>query len=266
MAAEQAKAEAAAKARAAEEAAAREMEGRRLKEQERHHRAVEGRPPPEPKATRYQIVPGPGGKLYAVDPTNPTAPPMPVGGGEQLRKPTDIPVSEKDTLEELSQQVRNLEGLSQSFQDNYAGGGAVGEKITDVQRAMGSLAPKDAQPKLEFWAKYDEMVNLPLRNKTFGASLSPGEKQSWDNARRVKPGGDPEVARRALKEMADIARRKRDARVKTLEAQGVERGVLDALTGGGEPAPQAPAAAPSGLSPDEAAELQALEKRFGGRK
>jgi hypothetical protein len=138
----------------------------------------------------------------------------------------------------LSETIRNSRDLKTNFKDEYASTKgaakvALGETLNALH--LGDIAPKEAKDATAWWSRFDMLVTLPVRNKLFGASLTPGEKASFEKAQLARRGGDPALIREAVKEMEDIAARKLSGRKEALVKGGVDPAVVGALTAGTEP-------------------------------
>ena len=184
----------------------------KLAETERHHRKMEARPT---AAGLPPIILGEGGAQYfAPTRVGGTATPIPDPTGKQVVKPTaastpkPLPKAEADALSELAEAARVARGLADRFKDEYAGKGFTGGAKQAYGQTFGSFADKGTQEFTEFWADYAKEVDLPQRNKTFGASLSAGEKSSWEGAKNIKSANEPEMVRAHLEKMAAIAEEK----------------------------------------------------------
>jgi hypothetical protein len=196
----------------------------------RHHKAMEARPPPA------FFYPGAEG-LVAVDPRNPTAPAMPVrdqsGQIVKKEKPTRvISDSEKTSIESIRSEAEGAAKLANAFQPEFAGFGIAGGAPVDVANLFGSMAPEKYQKLTQFWADFNRLVDLPQRNAVFGASLSTGEKASWEGAKNIKPGVDPKVIQAKLAELTEIANRKMKGRRESMLAEGYEPAAVNALLPG----------------------------------
>lgn len=205
-------------------------------EQERHHRALENRPPSN------VYLPGPGGQYFVMPDRGPVAATGVVDeSGNPVARPEppkQISAAEKDTLQELTADARAFHDLGARFKDEYAGGGALGGLRTAAASAAGSWAPEKEQETVSFWADFARLIDLPQRNRVFGASLSPGEKASWESAKNIKRGSDPALVRRTFQELGAIADRKVEERAQALLAEGYKPDAVGALTGRGATAAQ----------------------------
>lgn len=189
-----------------------------------------------------QIVTGQGGQVMAVNPRNVSAgaQPVPGPGGAPLQHNQPLQQGDTKKLQELSSEVRNLGQLSSAFKDEYAGGGPIGRGLTAGAQLLGSLAPEKAkgmgaqfsQEAANFWSKFDRLVTLPVRNEMFGASLTPLERQSFEQAMSIKPGASPATIRKAMAEMQAIASDKLKGLSEGLREEGFNPKAIDSLTRG----------------------------------
>lgn len=206
-----------------------------------------GRAPP------FVIVTGEGGQQYFVNPRNPGQTAQPVMGpdGKPITKPQahrPIPQSEREALTDAADQLRSLGSLQSSFKSDFAGGGPLGGLATAGYQWLGSLGSSKMQQDAAWWTDFNRLVDLPERNKVFGASLSSGEKASWEAAKNIKPGSDPKQVQDQLTKMQDILHRKLGARTEALEAEGFNPDAIRALSGSAAPQ-QAPLPTPSAPAP-----------------
>lgn len=219
-----------------------------LGETKRHNRAMEARPP---GGGIPVVITGEGGAQYLVDKRNPgSAVPVTDAQGRPIMKPKAAPTlssGERDELQGLAAEADALRSLAARFKDEYAGGPWASAKTTFGQ-VFGGAAPESAQRAAEFWADYSKLLDLPERNAIFGASLSAGEKASWEGAKNVRPGVDPKIARKKFAEMLAIVERKKDARAESLKEEGFRPGAVDKLAAGAE---TAPVGGPARISSDE---------------
>lgn len=260
----------------AEKRAQMAHQGEQLKETKRHNEAMEKRPS---SGMMPVFLQGEGG-FYEVPRTG-GAPATPVldASGKQVAKPSagakPLNKGDMDRLEELRASKDAFSELGRTFKRDFAGGGPAGTASVALGSAMGSLASKGAQEKAEWWADFARYIDLPERNKTFGASLSAGEKASWESAKNIKPGNDPDLVEKQVKKMEAIFDAVAKRRGRALAKGGFSLESIEEYTGplGEEAKPakrprgtKAPAPANSGLTPEEQAELDALEKKYGGAK
>ena len=242
----------AARTRAAERAYEGQRAEERAQETARHNRAMEARPP------SFPVIVGGEGLQYRVDPRNPSAPAVPVvdPSGAPITAPKSransprLTDQSKKGLAEAADTFESVDRLSRTFRPEYAGGGLIGETKTAASKALGSWASQGAQDAAAFWADWDKLVNLPERNAVFGASLSAHEKASWEGARNVKPGADPALVMRKLKEIREIARRRGAALARSATSEGYDAEAVKELTRGNFGEGDGSAATPAAEVPD----------------
>lgn len=210
------------------------------KETERHNRASESiqrtRPSGMPALT---IITGEGGAQYFVDPRKPNAPAVPVTDpqGNPVTKPQPtkagraLNIGDRDKLEKTLGESSNLDSLIGRFQDSYAGKGAAGKTLVDVNKKLGSWASPGAQEEAHFWADFQGSFDLERRNKLFGASLTPGEAAAWEAAKTITPNSNPKVVRQALTRLRDAAASSLKRRGRSLAKDGYNAEAIEEYTG-----------------------------------
>lgn len=212
-------------------------QGEQLKETKRHHEAMEKRPVPGMLPMPY-AVPGEGGVVQVIpdlrDLSKPVLTPRDAAG-KPIVKPSagakPLPKTETDELASLSEVATALEDLSGRFKDSYAGKGPTGALKQAYGQTMGSTADQDTQDFTEYWADFSKWIDLPDRNKTFGASLSAGEKASWEGAKNINYRNDPKRVRAQIEKMARIAREKLQKRGRAAASSGYVREAIEEYTG-----------------------------------
>lgn len=178
---------------------------------------------------------------------------IPVG---DAKPPTgkSLTKGDRDSLEAFSTQASSAGELLGRFQDSYAGKGVVGSKGVEINQKLGSMASKEGQEEAAFWADFSKLIDLPERNKTFGASLTATEKSSWEGAKNIKPGADPKLVRAQLEKLQAIATKSMQRRGRSLAKDGYSAEAIEEFTGPLETKPPAPqsggsanASAPAGF-------------------
>ncbi|NBD11834.1 hypothetical protein [Corallococcus silvisoli] len=216
-------------------------------EARRHNLAMEARPVPS------MLVAGPGGQYFAVNTTSggPATPITDATGAPIIKPETakQLSAEEKNALQALSTEVQSIASLGSRFKDEYAGDGPLGNARTAAASVAGAWAPEKEQEIASFWADYASLIDLPQRNKVFGASLSEGEKAAWESAKNIKRSSDPERIRSKFAELTDIANKKLAARREALLAEGYKPEAVNALTSLGGPSRTTPGAS---MTPDGA--------------
>jgi hypothetical protein len=146
-----------------------------------------------------QIIEGPGGQLFRVPTKGPDLTPKPIGGpggGDKFIKDKDLSPAAGRDLSEVASDVLAFEEIGRSFKDDYAGMGLTSGLQVGAAKSLGSMGTSGQQEMAEFWKSFDRLINLPQRNKMFGASLTPGEKSSWEQAQNLSAKSDPKIVRR----------------------------------------------------------------------
>lgn len=201
-------------------------------------------PPPKPGAPATEVVDSQGNPIIRQQPKNDARP---------------VPESERVALVDMAGQAKTLEDLSARFKDEYAGHGPLGAIKVDAAQKAGSWASPADQEMGAFWADFSKFIDLPERNKTFGASLSAGEKSSWEGAKNIKPTSDPALIRKTLGKMHSIIQDKLGARAGALTAEGFNPEAISALTYGMAGDNKTKSA--TGLSPEKQARLEELRRK-----
>jgi hypothetical protein len=235
--------------------------------------------------------------LVGLNTRDPNAPPVPVGGGAAppaggaapqpppaaagsppsaraappLRKSKDLGRPEKEELQAAAEGVAGISRLAETFRDEYAGGGALkgsvdeladrygggGGVMGEVVGAITGQDPEAIKERSEWWRTYEGLINLPERNRIFGASLSEGERKSWEQARKVARGSDHQKAREALLWLQAKAEEKLAGLRESAIAEGAEPSAVSALT---RTAPM-PTSAPSPSGQKTPAPVESLKAR-----
>jgi hypothetical protein len=190
-----------------------------------------------------QLVEGPGGELYRIPTKGPDLTPKPIpapgGKGGKFVKDKDLPPAAGRELADLAAEFRNFEALRSSFKDDYAGMGLTDGMQTGLARGLGAAGTSGQQQLAEWWKDFDRLVNLPQRNAMFGASLTPGEKASWEGAQNINPKSDPKIVRAAFAKLHGIVERKLRGRGEGLIKDGYGADVIgkvsDGIVGGAGP-------------------------------
>ncbi len=96
--------------------------------------------------------------------------------------PKALPISAGKDLQETRLQLDKIVGLKNTFKDAYArtsipGGRTLSNTLSKL--GVGTDAMDEAQ---NWWRQFDFDFTLPMRNKTFGATLSTNEQKAWSDA------------------------------------------------------------------------------------
>jgi hypothetical protein len=155
-------------------------------------------------------------------------------GGKVLSSPLQ---KELGSLGDQSSQVNNSIA---GFKDEYASRGFMGfgaETMNEKDRLLGGSEASN------WWQSYDRYKNV-VRNELFGASLTPGEKASFEAA-DITPGMNPATIRANLATQLRSVQGALARRANAAKAQGYNPEAIDYLTGPVGEAPQENAAPPS---------------------
>jgi hypothetical protein len=107
-------------------------------------------------------------------------------------------------LQEVGDNAVTLANLSNTFKDNFANKGILGAGA-DSQLSLSATLGKD-KDSVDWWKNYRKQAELVERHASFGASLTPGEQESWRSA-DIGPGMHPDVIKRNLQTRANLAAR-----------------------------------------------------------
>ncbi|MBX9848922.1 MAG: hypothetical protein K2X64_06480 [Rhodocyclaceae bacterium] len=110
-------------------------------------------------------------------------------------------------LQETGDNAVTIANLSNSFKDNFANKGILGAGA-DGQLSLSATLGKD-KDSVDWWKNYRKQAELVERHASFGASLTPGEQESW-RAADIGPGMHPDVIRRNLQTRATLSARMLD--------------------------------------------------------
>jgi hypothetical protein len=144
-----------------------------------------------------------------------------------LRRDIPLDTSTRNDLVDLTTDIGNLGRLRAGFKPEFAGGGPIGSLVTRAASKAGDLAPPNLQEQAAWWADFQRLVDLPARNKVFGASLSSNESASWEAAKNIKYGSNPELVQTKLAELEAIAQSKLGTIVEQETARGTNAAELD---------------------------------------
>lgn len=179
-----------------------------------------------------------------------TAEPIP-GGSAATGKA--LPTKLITDLTEQSQVADTTERLKNTFTDNFAGKSILGDWSNTFKRISG-----DDTGQSQWWQDY-ALHESTIRNKLFGASLTPGEQEQWQRL-TITPRMNPDQARQNLQRRAELEARGLERLTTSSAKAGYNKDQIEALTGrpiGAKPAqPTPPAGAPAAIKSD--AEYNAL--------
>jgi hypothetical protein len=174
-----------------------------------------------------------------------------------MPKQNKLTYADRKKLEEFSNLLHGSDDLARNFKDDYtqkAGPGPQSRLVnTAAAYGIGTQGTKEAA---DWWAGWNMIYTLPQRNATFGATLTPTERQSWAGS-DINPAMDAKQIRSRVDEVTKILKRKAGLADKTYRAQGFDSNAMDAYELADREEGE--------LTEEEAAELAELEKEFGGR-
>jgi hypothetical protein len=176
------------------------------------------------------------------------------GGPAALGKA--LPTKLVTDLSEQAQIADSTARFKNTFNDKFGGHTVMGDLSNVAGRILG-----DDTGQSQWWQDY-ALHESTIRNKLFGASLTPGEQGQWQKL-TITPRMDAKQIRDNLQRRAEIEERALARLTSGSAAAGYNKEQIESVTG----RPIAPKAAtvvkPSGLSPAEQAELDQLRARFG---
>jgi hypothetical protein len=162
-----------------------------------------------------------------------------------------LPQGTVDKLTKDASKLFNLQELSGSFNDAFAGN-VMGGAVENLAGRLGGERIGVATPgQADWWQQYDRYKN-EVRNELFGASLTAGEQAAFEAA-DITPNMSPAVARKNMTKQAQVIEGALQRKANTWAAQGYNRDAIEAATGlspQGRSAPQSGQrpALPSGFS------------------
>jgi hypothetical protein len=199
----------------------------------------------------------------------------------KANKPNKLTYPDRKRLEELSGLLQGAHQSIDTFKDDYAqtmSGKLIPEvgqsRLANTMASMGA-GTKNQKEAADWWTAWNLIYTLPRRNQTFGATLTPTEKQSWFNS-DINPSMSGEQIRKRLGVISALLKRGGAIADKTYRAGGFDPDVIDsyqlstpedvAAVSGGGPSGRGHTpveASDDGLTPEEEAELLALKKSLG---
>jgi len=111
------------------------------------------------------------------------------------------------------------------FKDDFAGNTVTGEVENWAQGLLGTGTPGQR----DWWSNFRATDNI-IRNQLYGASLTAGEKQAYDQT-TVNPSMKPDIIRQNLARRAEIVRKAMARKVARFKAGGYNPAEIDAATG-----------------------------------
>lgn len=112
------------------------------------------------------------------------------------------------------------------FNKDFAGNTLTGGLENTIQGMFGSFGTEGQR---DWWASFRRMDNV-VRNKLFGATLTPSEQKAYADT-SINERMDPEEVQRNLDTRVDIVRKALARKTKFLKAQGYSDDAIEALAG-----------------------------------
>jgi hypothetical protein len=112
-----------------------------------------------------------------------------------------------------------------AFKDDFAGNTMTGEMENWAQGLLGTGTPHQR----EWWANFRSTDNV-IRNQLYGASLTAGEKQAYDQT-TINPSMKPDVIKERLAKREELVRKALTRKVARFKAGGYNPAEIDAATG-----------------------------------
>jgi hypothetical protein len=166
------------------------------------------------------------------------------------KKPTDKAM---ESASEAVMAVENLGLINESFQDDF-GKTSLMPYQGDIENWTGrrSFGSEGARKQANWWAAYQNLYELPQRNKMFGSALTDTEKQAWKDA-NIDPNMSPTAIRERLAVIQNLAQRAlnkmAEQHAQVYDPSWVQNTYGEyynpLVGGGGQTQPQGQAAAPS---------------------
>lgn len=191
-----------------------------------------------------------------------------------IPKPAKLTYADRNKLENFSNLRTGTRGLLDTFEDGFSqtmSGKLVPElgqsRLANTLATYGA-GTKEQKKAADWWTNWNVLYTLPQRNATFGATLTPHEKEAWFGS-DINPSMTPQQIRSRIQTIYDIIDRKAALAAKTYRAQGFDPQAIDAYEldspSSGSAAPQADEddTGEAPLSPEEQAEYERLRKKYG---
>jgi len=123
-------------------------------------------------------------------------------------KPSKLTYSDRNKLEQMTGMIHSADESMGSFKDEYAQrlGPGPQSKLPNFMASIG-VGTKGSEEASNWWSKWNLIYSLPQRNATFGATLTPTERQAWAES-DINPSMDPKVIRDRADKVVKILRRK----------------------------------------------------------
>lgn len=123
-------------------------------------------------------------------------------------KPSRLTYSDRNKLEQMSGMIRDADETLDTFNDKYAQqfGPGPQSKLPNFMSSIG-LSTDNMDEGANWWAKWNLIYSLPQRNATFGATLTPTERQAWAES-DINPSMDPKTIKSRAGKVVEILKRK----------------------------------------------------------
>lgn len=118
-------------------------------------------------------------------------------GPASFARPSRI---QQDDLESMGLEAPELNLLVSDFIDDYGNTSGIpfkGSLSNLASRVAPGQMSDEAKASQAWWARYDTMYTLPVRNKLFGGALTASEGKEWEKA-AISPNMEPEQIRKNL--------------------------------------------------------------------
>lgn len=159
-----------------------------------------------------------------------------------------------ETVQGVASEFEALTNQLKTFEDEFAGMGALGGARRGVAEIIGSWGTEKQQKMAQWWKMQDRLDELPKRLEMFGATLTGNEKQSWQAA-TIRPNMSPEKIKEMLNIRKSIIAKKAQELYNKWKKEGKfeTSGARDYFEHYGIPMPADDAPAASGVAPAPAA-------------
>lgn len=148
--------------------------------------------------------------------------------------------------------------FSNTFKPEFAGKTILGEASNVKGRVFG-----DDTGQTQWWQDY-ALHESTVRNKLFGASLTPGEQAQWQKL-TVTPRMNADEVKKNLQRRTEIEQRGLDRMMSGAAAGGYNKEQIEAVTGRAVP-PKSAGVTPPQPTSGVPADIDAILKKHGGKK
>jgi hypothetical protein len=138
-------------------------------------------------------------------------------------------------IQELNEQTNiasNMDVFANSFKDDYARIAAPGGRDAANWMASKGMGTENAEAAQQWWASWDRIYTLPVRNEMFGSALTDTEKEAWAKA-NISTDMTPAQIRSNLKIITDIKNKAMTKLGGNLKAANFDPEAVDYIFGGG---------------------------------